>query len=54
MKEEKNVTVSVFVKEQTRRELKAHATLLGLTVSEYMTKLYELDRKENLIKKSDT
>lgn len=51
MKEEKNVTVSVFVKEQTRRELKAHATLLGLTVSEYMTKLYELDRKENLIKK---
>lgn len=53
--ENNEVTLTIMVERKTRREMKAHATLLGLSMKEYILSLYALDKENDLInKKSDT
>lgn len=53
--ENNEVTLTIMVEKKTRREMKAHATLLGLSMKEYILSLYALDKENDLInKKSDT
>lgn len=52
--ENNEVTLTIMVEKKTRREIKAHATLLGISVKEYILSLYALDKENDLIKKSDT
>lgn len=54
MRPDGTIAVSFFVDEKTKREMKAHIALLGLTISEYILSLYALDKENDLIKKSDT
>ena len=49
--ENNEVTLTIMVEKKTRREIKAHATLLGLSVKEYILSLYALDKENDLIKK---
>ena len=53
--ENNEVTLTIMVEKKTRSAMKAHATLLGLSVKEYILSLYALDKENDLInKKSDT
>lgn len=48
--EKNEVTLTIMVEKKTRREIKAKAALLGLSVKEYLLKLYELDNEKGLTK----
>jgi hypothetical protein len=55
MANSKYVNIAIYTQEQTRREIKARAASLGMTISEYLLKLYQVDKENDLIKeKSDT
>ena len=51
----KYVNIAVYTEERIRRKIKMRAAELGMTVSEYLLKLCQLDEENDLIEeKSDT
>ena len=55
MANSKYVNIAVYTEERIRRKIKMRAASLGMTVSEYMLKLCQLDEENDLIEeKSDT
>ncbi len=51
---ENEVCLAVMIDKRLRTEMKIRATLLGLSMKEYILSLYALDKENDLIKKSDT
>lgn len=48
--EKNEVTLTIMVEKKTRREIKTKAISLGLSLKEYILRLYELDKEKDQIK----